>query len=170
MTTCNIDEGMLYCKNLTYYSAYEDALYELFCSVYESGSICFRQVEVKMKHYPPDYDERSGFYHLICENYDEKDESSRLPNLRRCERIKWPKYIIENCEESKCKDLLVWPNTRKGKKNILLYCVSLDYLVVLGVRNGYYLLTTAYPVTRYDTRKGLLKEYAKYKQMTLPSQ
>jgi len=119
----------------------------------------------KMKHYPPCFDERSGFYHLIYENYqNSENENDRMPNLERAKCIEWPSYIINNCVKTMtlCSDVLVWENERKTNRNVLLFCQKNDYLVVLGKRKDYFLLITAYPVQSHTKRK-LLKEYIEYK-------
>ena len=164
----NQEESLLVCHDLNDFKSYEDQLYEIFMDIYEAGTIMYNGTPVKMKHFPPDYGERSGFYHLTCENYEHTGrEEDRSPDLRRCERLKWPQEVIENCAVN-CSDLLVWENSRYGKQNILLFCPQLDYLVVLGKRNGYLLLTTAYPVRYRNRRENLLCEYERYKQTTHP--
>lgn len=164
---CKIEEESYPCTNLSAYRIYEDNLFVIFAELYIDGNLYFRGKPIKMKEFPPEYGEESGFYHLICENYDQTEgEQARKPSLQRCERIRWPHYVISNCVKNDCDDFLVWPNTRKGKKCIVLYCIQFEYVVILGIRNGYYLLTTAYPVDREHTRNKLLKEYRKYKQTT----
>lgn len=151
------------CKDYGKYSEYEDELFAIFLQLYEHGTLVYNGKIVRMKHYPPDYGEKTGFYHMICENYQHTgDENDRKPNFRRCERIKWPKEIIEKCAEH-CERIMIWENQRHGKQNILLYCPELDYLVVFGKRNNYLLLTTAYPVDYPNKRNDLIKEYNEYK-------
>lgn len=162
------EESLLKCANLARFNEYENYLYEIFVSIYEANSLYYKKTPVIMKHYPPDYGERSGFYHLTCENYGKTgNEEDRSPNLRRCERLKWPQQIITKCTED-CFELLVWENERRGKTQILLFCPKLDYVVVLGKRNNYLLLITAYPVDYPNRRKDLLREYNQYKQTTHP--
>ncbi len=166
--TCYLagDENLLVCEDLTNFSNYEEKLFQIFLQLYEQSEITYHGTPVYLKHYPPDYGEKSSFYHLTCENYQHTgNENDRSPNLRRCERLKWPKSILEVCD-SNCPQLLKWENVRHGKKNILLLCPELDYLVVLSKRNNYLLLTTAYPVTYHNRREDLLKEYTAYKQTT----
>src|SRR4030066_170192 len=50
------------------------------------------------------------FWHLISEGKSEKD---RLPDLRRCERIRWPRPIIEHHDRLTIK---FWGPERKGGK------------------------------------------------------
>ena len=160
------NDNLLLCHDLSHFADYEDQLFQIFLSVYEHGRINYHKIPVHMKHYPPDYGERSGFYHLICENYQHTGmEEDRSPNLRRCERLKWPQKIIEHCAGA-CPELLIWENERRGKVNILLFCPELDYIVVLGKRNNYLLLVTAYPVDYPNRRRNLLAEYNQYMQTT----
>ncbi|MGN0565387.1 MAG: hypothetical protein ACI4IU_01685 [Candidatus Limousia pullorum] len=165
---CTLSRGdsLIVCSDLNNFSDYEDQLFLIFKNLYENNSITYNGFPVKMKHYPPDYGERSGFYHLTCENYQHTgSEEDRYPDLRRCERIKWAETILTSCSGA-CIKLLVWENRRNNKQNILLFCPEVDYLVVLGKRNGYLLLITAYPVSYPNRRKDLLREYEQYKKQT----
>ena len=79
-----------------------------------------------------------------------------MPDLRRCERIRWPRPIIDHGAEPVIR---VWENERKGERRICLWLENADYLVVLARRRGYVLLWTAYPVTQPHRRRKLLREY-----------
>ncbi len=160
----NLDLKLNICSNLAEFKLYEDNSYNLFMQLYENLSLFFENKPVKMKHYPPDYTPRSGFYHLTCENYDHTgNEEDRVPNLKRYERIQWPKAIIENIQKD-CPHLRVWKNKRHGKTNILILCVELKYVIVLSERTNYLLLTTAYPIEYEHTMRKMLKEYELYKK------
>lgn len=164
---CKNKDNFIECDNLNEYLDYENDLYNNFNGLYNNADLFYMEQPVKMKHYPPEYDIKSGFYHLIYENYDDnKTEENRVPNLERCKRLHWIRVIIEECSVAPCKNLLVWKNKRNGKINVLLYCIDLDYLVVLSERKNYYLLTTAYPVNTSHRRDSLQKEYNRYKQIT----
>lgn len=170
MMQCKLggDESLLICEDYSKYHKYEDKLFEIYREIYENAILYYLGVRVKMKHYPPDYGEKTGFYHLICENYDHtKDENDRKPNFDRCERIKWAREIIEWCSEN-CERIWVWENERHNKKNVLLYCPDNNYLVVLAKRKDYYLLTTAYVVKYPNARRDLIREYKKYKTNNAP--
>lgn len=141
------------------YQSYEDAVYELYKRSFHEGHLFFRGVPIRHKKYP-EYNGKPGtFWHIIS---DGKEESSRIPNLRRYETVAWPFYILQNCDGS-CDRVLIWENERNGKRNVLLYCPDVEYLVVLSKRDGYFVFWTAYPVERAHTRRKLLKEYADYK-------
>lgn len=116
-----------------------------------------------MKHYPPDLGIKTGFYHMICENYDHTgNEEDRKPNFHRCERIQWARQFIEWCSQN-CTEIWIWENERHNKRNVLLYCPEQNYLVVLAKRKGYFLLTTAYEVEYPNAKRDLIKEYNAYK-------
>ena len=156
------EDTLVKCEDLNEYPYYEERLYQIFSECYEEGKLYYKDIPVKMKHYPPDYIPKTGFYHLICENYQHTgNEDDRSPNLSRCARIRWPKAIIQDCAQN-CLSLYIWENERRGKQNILLYCPEVDYVVVLGKRANYLLLITAYPVEYENKRRDLLKEYTDY--------
>lgn len=165
MHECKLDDNeyIIECKDYSRYNEYEDKLFEIYRNLYEKGGLYYSGNEVKMKHYPPDYGIKTGFYHMICENYNHTDdENDRKPNFRRCERIMWAKQFIEWCSQN-CEKIWIWENERHNKKNVLIYCPEQNYLVVLAKRKGYYMLTTAYVVEYSNARRDLIKEYNNYK-------
>jgi len=106
----------------------------------------------------------SNFWHLIQEAYQTNQEEDRIPDFRRCERIRWPRPIIENAVKP---DILVWENTRHSnsgvERSICLWFKEKEYLVILRKRKKYLLLWTAYPVTREHRKRKLQEEYDRYK-------
>ena len=93
------------------------------------------------------------FWHVISEG---AIEEKRAPNLRRCERIRWPKAIIGHAGDPSIK---IWENERKGWIRTLLWLETSDYLVVLTVKPTYYQLWTAYLLYGEQNRQALRKEY-----------
>lgn len=161
---CFLDNDELFhpCTDISQFKEYEESLYSIFLKIYESGSLEYNGIEVRMKHFPPEYGPKSGFYHLTRENYEHTgSEDDRYPDFKRAERIEWPWVILEKCSAN-CVRLLIWENQRNRKNNILLFCPELDYLVVLGKRKGYLLLVTAYPVEYDHRRNHLMDEYEEY--------
>jgi len=97
------------------------------------------------------------FWHIIKE--EDKHQKGRIFKTDRCERINWPRPIIEGLSEGR---VICWKKLHheKGKKE-WRWLIALDdfsYLVVLAVRKGYFLLRTAYPVTRTHTLIALVEE------------
>jgi hypothetical protein len=79
-----------------------------------------------------------------------------LPDLRRCERIAWPRAIIERADDPVVQ---VWENRRGAEKRICLWLEQEEYLVVLADRGRYVLPWTAYLVTEHHRKRKLSKEY-----------
>lgn len=66
-------------------------------------------------------------------------------SLRRCERIAWAKWAIENVEK---RNLKFWRQERKTSNNRICIQLSVendvDYFVILEVRKEYILIWTAF--------------------------
>ena len=135
---------------------YLEAVYEIFKKDFVDLKPQFPGKRVGLKKYPLIEGKEYTFYHFT---HDGNIESERLPNLRRMERIRWPRPIIEGSEHSYLK---VWRNKRDGKDRILIFHENESYLVVLADRGEYVLPWTAYIVKEHNKRK-LLNEYEAYK-------
>jgi hypothetical protein len=109
-----------------------------------------------------------GFWHIVQrEDYKLKE---RLPDLRRCCRISWPKPIIENNLDPA---LSVWCVYRKKpgsprQKRVLIWLEELDYLVVLAERKHVIVLVTAYCTDIESHKNKLRKERDAYYEMQKP--
>ena len=140
------------------WDAFFEAVYAAFCLDFVQSKPFFQGHRLGLKKYP-EYDGKSAtFWHMISEG---SDEALRTPDLRRCERIRWPRPIIDQSEEP---EIRCWETERKGEKRIVLWLVAQDYVVVLAQRTGYILPWTAYLVTYDHTRKKLEREYQAYKK------
>jgi hypothetical protein len=135
---------------------YVEVLYEFFEEDFVRNRPTFEGKLLGLKRQPHIEGKDATFWHLISEG---KSEENRNPDLRRCERIRWPKAIIANSNEDCVK---VWRNTRKRETRVCLWLENQEYIVILAKRRGYYLLWTAYPVTREHRKRKLRKEYEEY--------
>jgi hypothetical protein len=90
-------------------------------------------------------------------------EDERIPDMRRMERIAWPRPMIDNSEHNYLK---VWRNVRRGQggtKNRILILHELEcYLVVLEDRGDYILPWTAYYLRNSKELGKKIKEYNDY--------
>jgi hypothetical protein len=132
---------------------YEATLYEIFCRDFMKGDLAYGGLPVRLKRHPVLDGKEATFWHLISEGSVERE---RLPDLRRCERIGWPRALIEQAADP-C--LKVWENTRKGEKRVCLWLEAEDYLLILAHRNSYVLPWTAYMVTEGHRKRKLQREY-----------
>jgi len=139
-----------------YWEAYLEALYDVFKRDFVESSSEFKGRKLNLKRHPMISGKEATFWHIISEGTEEEE---RLPDMRRCERISWPRPIIDHNEDKAVK---VWKNQRRGETRICLWLEKQDYLVVIAERESYLLFWTAYPVAREHTRRKLLKEYKKY--------
>lgn len=139
---------------------YEIALYTFFCQDFVDSKPVFQGTKVSVKRFPLTKGKEVTFWHLLSEGDVEED---RLPDLRRCERIRWPRPIIDNSDDQTC-GIKIWENTRRGEKRICIWLEQHDYLVVLAKRNNYVLFWTAYPVVQSHRKKKLQKEYEEYQK------
>lgn len=135
---------------------YEAALYAFFTQDFVEGRPLFEGKPLALKRHPMSQGKEATFWHIISEG-DHEDE--RLPDMRRCERIRWPRPIIEHCDEPVVK---VWGNERKGERRVCLWLERQEYLVILTRRREYVMLWTAYPVPQPHQQRKLQKEYEAY--------
>ncbi len=137
---------------------YLEAVYAAFKKDFVDTKASFRLREVGIKRYPKSDGKERCFWHLISEG---ADEANRAPQISRCQRIRWPRAIIDRESEPQVK---VWYNERKGEGRILLLLEPDDYLVVLAERKTYLLLWTAYPLDYPNRKARLLREYEDFRR------
>jgi len=118
--------------------AYEEALYDIFLREIAGGGPRFQGLRVNCRRIPEAGGRWASFWHLVQEGRIEDD---RMPDLRRCERIRWVRWVIERADSHP--DIGRWQNTRGTEINSLLWYRE-EYLVVLAQRRDYWLLRTAY--------------------------
>ncbi|MFA5010072.1 MAG: hypothetical protein WC553_02480 [Patescibacteria group bacterium] len=128
---------------------YIDAIYAHYCKDFVASKPLFRGLPVVSRFAPPLNGKGITFWHLVSEG---KTEATRIPDLRRCERVCWVRPMIENSASLK-----VWEVKRKDKLHVCIALSDWSYVVVLAPRNkGYFVLLTAYTV-EYDHRKRRLE-------------
>lgn len=140
------------------WNRYLNAIYAAFKHDFVDDKPIFRGRRLGLKRHPLTDGKEATFWHMIQEG---SVEAERTPDLRRCERIRWPRAIIEHEEELSVK---VWVNYRGKEKRICLWFVPESYLVVLADRDKYILPWTAYPVERPHQQRKLQREYDAYKK------
>ncbi|MFA5555016.1 MAG: hypothetical protein WCZ89_04020 [Phycisphaerae bacterium] len=99
----------------------------------------------------------AGFWHCTSEG---ADEINRTPDLRRCERIRWVRAIIEHQDSGVVE---TWQSLRKGEKRYLLW-FNEEFLIVLSERQRkrdgfqYIQLITAYCTEEEHRKRSLRRE------------
>lgn len=135
------------------WNRYIDHVYAAFTDDFlKAASPTFEGRRCGCKRYPLIRGKVATFWHLVSEG---AEEDERLPDLRRCERIRWPRAIIERPPQG---DVRVWRSVRGGDKRIVIAVHDFSYVVVLADRGEYVLIWTAYCVEKEHRRAKLRKE------------
>jgi hypothetical protein len=128
---------------------YEAAIYAVFKKDFIDSKPKFEEKQVQIRRQPMVNNKEDTFIHVTHQDYNKNGE--RLPDMRRCERIRWVRSFIEkyNCDSSLCLDcdgVKVWEEKApKGTgKRVHLLLEEERYMVVVECRNSYCLLITAF--------------------------
>ncbi|HBF35406.1 TPA: hypothetical protein DDW35_12665 [Candidatus Sumerlaeota bacterium] len=136
---------------------YLSILYEQFKKDFVFSKPSFPLGRIELKKYPIVEDKEATFWHFISEG---DIETQRIPDFRRCERIAWPKPIIEAFNTGK---VVWWENTRQTKRgpqeSLIIALENFNYWIVLRKRENYFIPWTAYYPSQDHQRRKMQKEY-----------
>jgi hypothetical protein len=135
---------------------YEDLLYDIFLQTVVRGGLTFNGLPVKTQYRPETNNKGFSFWRLISQGDSEDD---RTPDFRRCERIRWIAWVIENVGGNE--GICCWENKRGNKTHVVLWCEEEQFAVVLAKRTGYYLIKTAY-IVKPNRERSFRKERDKF--------
>lgn len=139
------------------WESYEDEIYGIFVDYLVNGELQFRGQPVACPYHPASKGKHFSFWHLISEG---KEEDERTPDIRRCERIYWVPWMIENAEEDE--GIKWWENRRGGDIHIVMWLERYNFVVVLGKRKkGYCVLKTCY-IADSSRRRQLRREIERF--------
>lgn len=140
------------------WSRYEDEIYEAFLESFVRADIQFRGWRVSAQFRPETRGKGFSFWHTISEALDRnnRNEDDRIPDLRRCERILWISWVIENAGQQ---GFPWWENQRQGNTHVVIWAQAHDFAVVLAKRKDYYVLKTAYAEIKSHRRKTFEAEW-----------
>jgi len=160
-----IDEKDLVFPNLILFNDYSgdfksyfQAVYTVFENDFIKSQPKYEGLKVSAQKHPEVDGIHRTFYHITHEG---EDEQNREPDIRRMERIRFPKFVITNCSHSQ---LLVWEKNIGRDDRIHILNEDERYLVVLTKRKEYLLFWTAFYVEDNHTLKKKIKEYETYKK------
>ena len=135
------------------FALYNNAVYAVFVNDFIKNRPEFRGKKLGLKKHPVIDGKEYTYYHFT---HSGNIETERIPDIRRMERIGYPKPIIDFSENEKIK---VWRNKRGTSERILLLHEEEKYLVILEDRKDYILPWTAYTVEDSSRLRKLLAEY-----------
>jgi len=149
---------------------YENVIYSIFKTDFIDTAPVFQKSQVNIRRHPMVGDKEEAFIHITHQDYNKDGE--RLPDMRRCERIRWVRSFIENynCDATKCSDcdgIKIWENDaqRGTDKRIHLLLEEERYIVVLERREKYCLLITSFYIQYDHELRKKLKHYDDYKKL-----
>lgn len=118
---------------------------------------------VAVKRYPETDKKSSTFWHMISEG---QIESERTPDIKRCERIAWPRSFIDHFKEvahSLDKQNLVWWKEKRGtEERYILSLYDFSYVFVIADRGEFVLPWTAYCVLYNNQKRKFEKKWKEY--------
>lgn len=144
------------------WEAYEEELYRWFTSDFLDSLPSWPGKRVGLKRHPLSKGKEATFWHFIS---DGETEDDRLIDMRRCERIRWPRPVMEHFFERQPHPgdpLVWWKNERRGEPRYLLALPDFSYLVVIADRGDYVLPWTQYHIDRSHRQAKYRKEYKAY--------
>jgi hypothetical protein len=136
------------------WNLYREAIYAIFCRDFLETKPIYPGKRFAMKRHPMALGKEATFWHLIQEG---PVEEHRVPDFRRCERIRWPRPMIEGLQSGQVR---VWKNIRGQSQRVVIAVSDFSYVVILDERDDFVLLWTAYFVERQHQRDKLAREFA----------
>jgi hypothetical protein len=136
---------------------YFNAVYAIFANDFIKTQPLYVGHKVAVRKYPEVDGLHRTFYHITHEG---EDEENRTPDLKRMERIRFPKFLIENEQHE---EILIWKNKRGKDERIVLFNQTENYIIILTDRKQFYMFITAYFIDTEHRKRKLLKEYEDYK-------
>lgn len=158
-----IEEKDLVFPDLIYFNDYAGnfqnyfkAVYAVFENDFIKNQPQYEGLKVAVRKYPEVDGLHRTFYHITHEG---EVENNRQPDIRRMERIRFPKFIINNNTHN---EILIWKNKRGKDERIVIFNEAENYIVILTDRTEYYMFITAYYIETEHRKRSLLKEYETY--------
>lgn len=138
------------------FADYFEAVYKIFKKDFVDSKPVFNKKPLRLKSHPYIDGKEYTFYHFT---HSGDLENERQPDIRRMERIAWPRPMIDHSENETLK---VWKNKRGNKTRIIIFHEDENYLVILEQRKNYILPWTAYYIDYPNRKEKLLEEYKNY--------
>jgi hypothetical protein len=135
------------------WDSYEERIYDCFCSTLVDNAPYFRAKRVSCQYDPSSKGKHHCFWHCISEGDVEED---RTPDLRRCERVGWIAWMIENSDT--CEEVCVIHQKRGRNDRVVILHKEERFAVVLNEGRRNCALVTAFCVAGRRFEK-LIQEY-----------
>lgn len=145
------------------WTRYQAVLYAIFYADFIDTKPSYDGLPVYIRKHPIEHGKEEAFFHVTCQDYD--GDGERVPDLRRCERIRWVRSFIENynCDSAlcpKCEGVKLWEMPYGSHKRVHILLEEEKYMVVIEPREQYCLLITAF---YFNQERRLRKTLEKYR-------
>jgi hypothetical protein len=149
-------------KNYATVEEYGEVLYAFFKTDFLDSLPAWPEKRVGLKRLPLMRGKEATFWHFLT---DGEDEEARQVDFLRCERIRWPRPVIEaftNRQPTATDRVIWWKNKRKLDTNFLIALPDFSYLFVVRDQGEYVLPWTQYVLIHDHQRKKNADEYTNY--------
>ncbi|WP_349370535.1 hypothetical protein [Salinarimonas sp.] len=146
------------------WEAYRDRVFDAFLETLVRRRVSFCGLAVTAPRRPEELGMHASFWHVISQAPDprNKNEAERIPDFRRCERIRWIAWAIEGADRGE-PGIHWWENERKGDLRVVIWAENDDFAVVLAKRRDYFVLKTAYAPIKPHQRTNFERERHAFK-------
>lgn len=154
--------GLIEFNHFGNWDDYLEAIHDQFVQDFLASKPSWPGKRMSLKRHPESRGKTATFWHFTSEG---AIEDERPPDFRRCERIAWPRAIIDRFtgQKPQAGDAIVWwPNQRGREKRIVLALPDFSYVVVMADRGDHIMPWTAYPVKRPHQQRKLEQEYLNF--------
>ncbi len=149
---------------------YDEAVYRMFCNDFLQAPPIFLGKEVRVYSDPKVHGKEQTYFHITSKNYNKDRHQDRNVDISRCERIKWPKALIENynCNRAICTDcngIKCWRRLDNGGRfeRVKILFEEQQYIVILedhtNTTSNCFFLVTAYHLEHSHQVRKLVAEY-----------
>lgn len=143
----------------TTFDEYYEEVFKIFKRDFIDSKLSFNDKNIGLQKEPMVNGKPQTFHHMTTEDVIKKDEKTRVIAKDRCERIAWNRAIIE----SKYVGLKIFKETRShNRKNVVIWFVEKDFVIVLREAPTYYVFITSYPIKYKNKKRQLQKSYEKF--------
>lgn len=142
------------------WTEYLEKLHRQFSADFVVSKPSWRGKEVRLKRHPEYAGKSATFWHMISEG---KTEADRTPDMRRCERIAWPRPLMEEFDDARpettdCR-VMWWIELRGTEPRYHLSPDDFSYVLVVADRGDFVLPWTAYHVEHAWRREKLRRKW-----------
>lgn len=144
------------------WSQYVEVLHEHFLNDFVRSKPSWPGKRVSLKRYPETDGKSATFWHFISEGSVEEE---RIPDMRRCERIRWPRPVMNHFSTNPPTEsdrIRWWKEKRRSETRYVLTPGDFSYKVIVADRGDYVLPWTAYWLKYTHERDKLRRKYEDY--------